>query len=122
MRTYSDYQPYYDNPAVEYLGNGRYGVVYTCWNSPYIRAAYFDKGSGCCAGTSVGNVDGSADNLITMGDLTVLIDHLFISFAPLACLDVGNTDLSADGLVTMGDLTVLIDHLFISFNPLPACP
>jgi hypothetical protein len=78
--------------------------------------------SSCCVGPSVGNLDGSADNLVTMGDLTVLIDHLFISFNPLACVDEGNVDLSADGLVTMGDLTVLIDHLFISFNPLSACP
>jgi hypothetical protein len=62
------------------------------------------------------------DLLITMGDLTVLIDHLFISFTPLWCDAEGNTDMSPDGLITMGDLTVLIDHLFISFTPLPACP
>ncbi len=78
--------------------------------------------SGCCTGPSVGNVDGSPDNLVTMGDLTVLIDHLFISLGPLACVTEGNVDMSGDGLVTMGDLTVLIDHLFISLNPLSACP
>ncbi len=76
----------------------------------------------CCAGPSVGNVDGSADNLVTMGDLTVLIDHLFISLNPLNCWPEGNVDLSSDYLVTMADLTVLIDHLFISLNPLPPCP
>jgi uncharacterized protein (TIGR02145 family) len=37
--------------------------------------------AGCC--DQCGNVDESADGLITMGDLTVLIDHLFISFTPL---------------------------------------
>jgi hypothetical protein len=77
-------------------------------------------GGGCCV--QMGNIDGSTDLLVTMGDLTVLIDHLFISFNPLSCVEEGNVDLSADGLVTMGDLTVLIDHLFISFTPLPACP
>ncbi len=76
----------------------------------------------CCTGPSVGNVDASPDNLVTMGDLTVLIDHLFITLAPLQCIDEGNTDMSADGLVTMGDLTLLIDHLFITLDPLPACP
>jgi hypothetical protein len=76
----------------------------------------------CCVPPTVGNVDESPDNLVTMGDLTVLIDHLFISFNPVACLDEANIDMSSDGLVTMGDLTVLIDHLFISFTPLPACP
>ncbi len=77
---------------------------------------------GCCTGPSVGNVDGSPDNQVTMGDLTVLIDHLFISLAPLVCPEEGNVDMSLDGQVTMGDLTVLIDHLFISLAPLPACP
>ena len=76
----------------------------------------------CCTGPSRGNVDGSPDNLVTMGDLTVLIDHLFISLDPLDCIDEGNVDLSADDLVTMGDLTVLINHLFIDLDPLPACP
>jgi PKD repeat protein len=76
----------------------------------------------CCIPPTVGNVDMSMDNLVTMGDLTVLIDHLFISFAPLACVDEANTDMSPDDLITMGDLTVLIDHLFITFTPLPACP
>jgi hypothetical protein len=79
-------------------------------------------GTGCCTGPSVGNVDNSADLLITMGDLTVLIDHLFISLTPLACPEAGNVDMSADNLVTMGDLTVLIDHLFISLTDLPPCP
>jgi PKD repeat protein len=76
---------------------------------------------GCCVGY-VGNVDASADQLVTMGDLTVLIDHLFISFAPVACVAEANVDMSEDLAITMGDLTVLIDHLFVSFNPLPPCP
>ncbi len=75
----------------------------------------------CCAGPSMGNIDGSADELVTMGDLTTLIDHLFITLVPLGCLNEGNVDLSSDGLVTMGDLTTLIDHLFISLVPLPPC-
>ncbi|MBD3257505.1 glucose dehydrogenase [candidate division GN15 bacterium] len=76
----------------------------------------------CCSGPSVGNVDGSPDDAVTLGDLTVLIDHLFISLAPLDCPEEGNTDESPGGEVTLGDLTVLIDHLFISLDPLPACP
>jgi hypothetical protein len=80
-----------------------------------------DACDGCCIGMR-GNVDSSPDHLVTMGDLTVLIDHLFISFAPLDCVDEANVDVSADGLITMGDLTVLIDHLFISFEPLALCP
>jgi hypothetical protein len=76
----------------------------------------------CCAAVTMGNLDGSVDHLVTLGDLTVLIDHLFISLTPLGCHQAGNFDLSTDNQVTMGDLTVLIDHLFISLTPLPACP
>jgi hypothetical protein len=76
----------------------------------------------CCIGPTTGNLDMSPDMLVTMGDLTVLIDHLFITLTPLACPDAGNMDLSSDGLVTMGDLTVLIDHLFITLTPLSPCP
>jgi hypothetical protein len=57
-----------------------------------------------------------------MGDLTVMIDNLFITLTPLICPEAGNVDLSTDGLVTMGDLTVMIDNLFITLTPLPPCP
>ncbi len=79
------------------------------------------KNPSCCICTSTGNVDDSPDCLITMGDLTVLIDHLFITLTPLTCDVAGNVDQSLDGLITMGDLTVLIDHLFITLSPLPPC-
>ncbi len=75
---------------------------------------------GCCIG-SVGNVDSSPDDLVTLSDLTVLIDNLFISLTPVDCVGEGNTDLSGDDLITMSDLAVLIDHLFISLDPLPNC-
>ncbi len=74
----------------------------------------------CCV--TVGNIDRSSDQAVTMADLTLLIDHLFISLTPLLCLEEGNIDSSTDDLVTMADLTVLIDHLFISLAPLPPCP
>ncbi len=73
----------------------------------------------CCI--VLGNVDRSLDLQVTMGDLTVLIDHLFISLEPLVCEEEGNVDLSPDRLVTMGDLTERIYYLFISLSPLPRC-
>ncbi len=80
----------------------------------------------CCVGSSVGNMD-MVPGTVDMGDLTVLIDHLFISLRPLVCVEEGDVDLSGQPSplpedVDMGDLTVLIDHLFISLDPLPACP
>jgi hypothetical protein len=75
----------------------------------------------CCTFPTLGNVDSSPDCLVGMSDLTVLIDHLFITLSPLSCAQDGNVDLSADNLVTMADLTVLIDNLFISLAPMPPC-
>ncbi len=77
-----------------------------------------DYVASCCVG-NVGNVDCEPDDLVTMADLTVLIDHLFISLDPLCCLPEADVDHTSD--VTMGDLTVLIDHLFISLDPLGPC-
>ncbi len=77
-------------------------------------------GDACeCTGTT-GNVDCDPLDEVTMGDLTVLIDHLFITLTPVCNEGEANIDLAPE--ITMGDLTVLIDHLFISLDPLPACP
>jgi hypothetical protein len=73
----------------------------------------------CCIG-ELGNIDQSPDNLVTMSDLTVLIDNLFISLTPLTCEAEANLDLLP--LITMSDLTILIDHLFITLADLPLCP
>jgi len=79
-----------------------------------------DACEGCCLGT-VGNVDCSASELPDMGDLTVLIDHLFLTLTPLCCTGEADTDLSGTLPIDMGDLTILIDHLFITLTPLPPC-
>ncbi|MBU0985298.1 MAG: hypothetical protein KKA42_15595 [candidate division Zixibacteria bacterium] len=76
--------------------------------------------AGCCNGLT-GNVDCSASEGADVGDLTRLIDHLMISFAPLCCPEEANTDGDSEGSIDVGDLTKLIDHLFISFATLPAC-
>ncbi|RME30861.1 MAG: hypothetical protein D6800_01420 [Candidatus Zixiibacteriota bacterium] len=69
---------------------------------------------------SRGDLDqnGAAD----VADLTMLIDHLFISFAtPDNDFFVPAGNLNCQGTVDVADLTALIDMLFISFN-IPACP
>ena len=78
-------------------------------------------GASCCIGMR-GNIDNSPDDAVSLGDLTALIDHMFITLSPLACPEEGNLDLSADGEASLADLTRLIDFLFISFDPLPPCP
>ncbi|UCC43854.1 MAG: VCBS repeat-containing protein [Candidatus Zixiibacteriota bacterium] len=73
----------------------------------------------CCTG-QVGNVDGDPENVVDIGDLTRLIDYLFISFEEPGCMAEANVD--GISPVDIGDLTALIDFLFISYDPLAECP
>ncbi len=77
----------------------------------------------CCVGT-VGNVDADSTGTVDLADLTRLIDHLFISFVPLACAPEANVTIIEPGRDRVGldDLSGLIDHLFITFAPLATCP
>jgi hypothetical protein len=77
-------------------------------------------GTSCCQAT-VGNVDCSVGDAVDVGDLTSLIDNLFISFAPLCCKEEANCDGDGANSIDVSDLTRLVDNLFISFSPLPAC-
>lgn len=88
--------------------------------------------TGCCIGDrgnilldepGTGNCEDIADQTVDIGDLTNLVNHLFISFHPLCC--EAEADISPrtapDGVVDIGDLTELVNHLFISFEPLIPC-
>ncbi len=84
-----------------------------------------DEGCGCCGlytGGFTGNVNSSTDGKITLSDITVLIDHVYISKDPLDCTEDGNVNGSVDGKITLSDITVLIDHVYISKDPTAACP
>ncbi len=72
----------------------------------------------CCIGAT-GNVDCDAMGQVDVGDLTTLVDNLFINFTPLCCDAEANCD--GIGGVDVGDLTALIHNLFINFTPLAAC-
>ncbi|UCC43381.1 MAG: hypothetical protein JSU65_09560 [Candidatus Zixiibacteriota bacterium] len=72
----------------------------------------------CCIGTT-GNVDGDPDDIVDIGDLTLLIDFLFISKEKLLCMEEANID--GTDPMDIGDLTALIDYLFISFTPPAEC-
>jgi len=76
--------------------------------------------SSCCVGLT-GNVDDDPSDIIDIGDLTALIDYLFITFAVPECMEEANCDGSINGIVDIGDLTALIDYLFISFTPPALC-
>ncbi|UCC45238.1 MAG: CHRD domain-containing protein, partial [Candidatus Zixiibacteriota bacterium] len=74
----------------------------------------------CCLGMT-GNIDYDPADIVDIGDLTRLIDFLFISLNPLDCPAEANTDGDDQGLVDIADLTRLIDYLFISNSPPAGC-
>jgi hypothetical protein len=76
--------------------------------------------AGCCCRGMRGNVDCDFNDEIDIVDLTMLIDHLFITLAPLPSVDEANID--GQDRIDISDLTRLIDFLYISLTPLPGCP
>ena len=72
----------------------------------------------CCEGLR-GNIDCDPAGLVDLGDLTAIIDYLFITFTPLCCQEEANVD--GNPGIDLGDLTALIDYLFISYAPLRLC-
>ncbi|MDD5529573.1 MAG: T9SS type A sorting domain-containing protein [bacterium] len=40
---YSEYQPFWNKPCIEYLGSDNYGIVYLTNSTPTIRGAYFNS-------------------------------------------------------------------------------
>ncbi|UCC45606.1 MAG: VCBS repeat-containing protein [Candidatus Zixiibacteriota bacterium] len=79
-------------------------------------------GDACCCVDITGNTDDDPDGVVDIGDLTTLIDYLFISFEPIGCPAEGNADGDPDQVVDIGDLTSIIDYLFISFEAPAPCP
>ena len=92
--------------------------VYPTWDGPHC----FTITDNCCTWGMTGNVDYDPEDLVDLGDLTVLIDYLFISFTEPPCMAEANMDGDPEGTVDLGDLTKLIDYLFISFTPPAECP
>lgn len=74
----------------------------------------------CCQGTT-GNIDLSADGIVDIGDLTVLIAALFITVTELECPEAGNVDGDPEGIIDIGDVSVLITSLFLTLTPTAPC-
>jgi hypothetical protein len=81
----------------------------------------------CCGmytGGFTGNCNCSPDGKLTLTDISVLIDHVYISKAPLCCYANGNTNGSWDDgecKITLTDISRLIDAVYISMSPPAAC-
>jgi C1A family cysteine protease len=87
---------------------------------PDIMVDTLTSGEPCCVGTR-GNVDGDPEEIVDLGDLTKLVDYLYISKVPPPCLPEANIDGDPNGVVDIGDLTDLLNYLYVSHSPLPEC-
>ena len=77
-----------------------------------------DTGCDCCV-SRVGDANNSGDDEPTISDVSTLIDHLFITQAPLVCYPEGDINQSGGPYphtddITIGDISILIDYLFIT--------
>jgi hypothetical protein len=75
---------------------------------------------GCCFDFT-GNVDCDPSDGVDISDLSILIDHLYITFTPLCCSEAANIDGDPAGGIDISDLSWLIDYLYISFTPPAPC-
>ena len=109
-----------------YLADDIYEFQEAWLNDPHsgrsagLQDVYYEHGIACCVGKR-GDVNGIGGDTASIGDVSWLIDHLFISLAPLpACVEEANVD-SSNALINLADVIALIDHLFISRGTLPDC-
>jgi hypothetical protein len=124
-------QTVYDADTVDITGSGVYGGASgECFTSgtganPVAGIDFFggalDYSYTCCE-WRVGNLDCDPEELTDIGDLTRLIDYLYISAEPLCCEDEGNCDGDSEGLIDIGDLTALVVYLYLAGGELPVCP
>ncbi len=77
------------------------------------------EGIFCCVGNT-GNVDCDPLEGVDISDLTALVDHLYVSLAPLCCEAEANMDMT--GAIDISDLIALVNYLYVTFTPLPTCP
>lgn len=85
-----------------------------------LKVAEFNPPPSCCQGVT-GNISGDAGDSVDLTDLTLLVNNLFVTFAPLDCAAEANTNGDLACQVTLSDLTILVNHLFVTFEPLASC-
>jgi len=77
--------------------------------------------TGCCQGMT-GNANNDPKNEVTVSDISVIIDFLFVSGTPIPCPEAAHTDGDQSGDASVSDISWIIDHLFGSGQPLAPCP
>jgi hypothetical protein len=103
--------------AADFDGDGDLDLATANRDSGTISILINGTGGPCCVGLT-GNLDCDNDDLIDIGDLTVMVDYLYINNRPLCCPEEANVD--GTGTIDIGDLTALVAYLYIPPNTAPA--
>jgi parallel beta-helix repeat protein len=77
-------------------------------------------GDACCCSGHTGDVDCDHDR--NLADITLLIDHVYITHRYLCCPASGNTSGDPDGKVNLADITDLIDLIYLTHKEVAPCP
>jgi hypothetical protein len=78
-------------------------------------------GTGCCMGSTTGNVNYDVADAVDISDLTNLVNFLFVTFEPIQCPAEANTSGDEGCVVDISDLTKMVNYLFVTFEPLAPC-
>ncbi len=78
-------------------------------------------GDACCCVEERGNVDGDAGDVVTVADLTRLVNYLFKGGETPPCPKEANVDGDSEESINVADLTYLAAYLFGEGPPPPAC-
>ena len=68
---------------------------------------------------SLSHGDANNDGVVSVGDVSLLVNYLYGTGEPAPWPDRLLGDANCDGDVSIGDVSLLIDHLFINLPPLP---
>jgi hypothetical protein len=114
-------------------GDGIYSLFDNCpetYNPGQADSDGDGIGDACCCDIRTGDANGFGGDEPTIGDVTALIDALFVNgdWSVIPCLGEADVNQSGGvepqpGDVTIGDVSYLIDYLFITGSPLglPEC-
>ena len=81
----------------------------------------------CCRGFR-GNANCDPADIISVGDIGAIVDHKFITGAPLQCYEEADANASSGGNtsgptdITVSDIGAIVEMLFISGTPVEVCP
>jgi hypothetical protein len=83
------------------------------------------ESSNSCCGLYTGGVTGNAncdqDGKLNLGDITRLIDRVYVSKSELCCDESGNVDGDIESKINLADITRLIDNVYVSRQETALC-